>query len=158
MLPEDVLLMMAQLGVAIAGFNGVATALSHGERRNRGRGLIGSILITASAAVTLWSVIPLVLLTTAIDPSLIWRGSSLGWAVYQVGVLLFRARQARRLGFTSSPLANVFRLLSLVAVVLQIWNGFVLGAAWPHIVGVSTSLVIAIASFFVLFHEDAGDA
>lgn len=149
--------MMAQLGVAIAGFSGIATALSRGKRRSRRRGLIGSILITASAAVTLWSVIPLVLLTTAIEPSLVWRGSSLGWAIYQVSVLVFRVRQAREIGLAAGPAVNVLRLLPLVAVILQVWNSVALGAAWPHMVGVSTNLVISIVSFFVLFHEDADE-
>lgn len=63
--------MMAQLGVAIAGFNGVATALSHGERRSRRRSVIESILITSAASIIAWSVIPLVLLTTPLAPSLV---------------------------------------------------------------------------------------
>ncbi len=149
--------MMAQLGVAIAGFNGVATALRHGERRSLRRGVIGSILITSAASMILWSVIPLVLLTTAIDPSVVWRGSSLGWAASQTGLLVFRDRQARKLGLAPNLAANSLRLLSLVTVILQVWNGLVGGAAWPHVVAVATTLVTSVTSFFVLFHEDADD-
>jgi hypothetical protein len=78
--------------------------------------------------------------------------------VYQTGVMAFRARQARQLGLAATPAVHGLRLLIFVAVTLQIWNGFFRGAAWPHVVAVSMSLVIAIASFFVLFHEDAGEA
>ena len=49
MLPEDVLLMMAQLGVAIAGFNGIASALQSRERRTPQRSVIGSILVVGDA-------------------------------------------------------------------------------------------------------------
>lgn len=156
--PEDVLLMMAQLGVAIAGFNGVATALRQGERRSLRRRIGGSILITAAGSVTFWSVVPLVLLTTEIDSSSIWRGSSFGWAAFQVGINVFRNWQARKLGLATSPMVHVFRFLSVLTVILQIWNGFAGGVAWPHVVAVSLSLVVSIVAFFVLFHEDEDDA
>ncbi|MBK7948034.1 MAG: hypothetical protein IPK00_04695 [Deltaproteobacteria bacterium] len=152
--PEDVLLMMAQLGVAIAGFNGVAAALSQGEPRSLRRGVIGSVLITASASVIAWSVIPLVLLTTAMDPGFVWRGSSAGWALSQIGLLVFRDRQARRLAFAPNPVARVLRILALITSALQLWNAAVWAVAWPHVLAVTTSLVIAITAFFVLSHED----
>lgn len=82
--PEDVLLTMAQLGVAIAGFNGVATAPDHGARTGQRRDVIGSVLITSAAAVIVWSVVPLVrtmqafVLTTAALQ--LWNGIALGEA------------------------------------------------------------------------------
>lgn len=151
--PEDVLLMMAQLGVAIAGFNGVATALGHGEPMSPRRNMIGSILITSAAAVVLWSVVPLVLLTTPIAPSAIWRISSLGWAAIQLGLIAFRELQARRIGVAANGWARAMQALILMTTALQLWNGIALGEAWPHVVAVAQSLLVSITAFFNLFHE-----
>lgn len=72
----------------------------------------------------------------------------------QAGLLVFRDRQARALGLAPTSAANALRLLSFATVILQGWNGFVWGAAWPHLVAVATTLIISMASFFALFHED----
>ncbi len=153
MAPEDVLLMMAQLGVATAGFNGVATALGHGEPTSPRRNMIGSILITSAAAVVVWSVIPLVLRTTPIAPSVTWRISSLGWAAMQLGLVVFRELQARRVGVASNRSRRTMQVMILVTAALQLWNGIALGEAWPHVVGVAQSLLVSITAFFILFHE-----
>lgn len=157
MQPDEVLMMMAQLGVAIAGFNGVAHAVSRHERPSARRWVMGSTLITASAAVIGWSVFPLVLLTTAMPAVAVWRISSLGWALTQVGLLVFRQRQAQRMGLASDWLVNALRLLALFTTTLQVGNAFAWGLAWPHVVAVTTNLVIAIAAFFLLFHEDGSE-
>lgn len=151
--PEDVLLMMAQLGVAIAGFNGVATALGHGAQTGQRRGVVGSVLITAAAAVIVWSVVPLVLLTSPIAPTTIWRCSSLGWCVIHVGLVVFRERQGRRLQLAATPSVRTMQSFVLMTAALQFWNGIALGEAWPHVVAVAQSLGVSITAFFMLSHE-----
>ncbi len=48
---DDIRLMMAQLGVAIAGFNGIAAAVDRGKPRSLARRVMSSVLVTAAAAV-----------------------------------------------------------------------------------------------------------
>lgn len=151
--PEDVLLMMAQLGVAIAGFNGVATALGHGARTGPRREVIGSVLITSAAAVIVWSVVPLVLLTAPVAPAVVWRFSSLGWCGVQLGLVVFRERQGRRLQLAATPLVRTMQGFVLMTAALQLWNGIALGEAWPHVVAVAQSLGVSITAFFMLSHE-----
>ena len=156
MQPEDLLTTTAQLGVAIVGFNGIATALSHsrGERRSEWRRITGSILVTAASSVIAWSVIPLVLLSTPLPAPWIWRISSLGWSVYQIAILSYREWQRRKLGLRRPTAAQIVRVPLLAAIGLQLWNGFGTAAAWPHLVGISSSLLVAMTSFFSLVHDE----
>ncbi len=156
MQPEDVLVVMAQLGVAIAGFNGIATALSRsrGERRSEARRVAGSVLVTASTAMIAWSVAPLVLLTTSISPPRVWQMSSLGWAAYQVAITAYRARESRNLGLRLPGAMWIGLAPAFACIGLQIWNGVVAAEAWPHLVGVASSLLVAMTTFFILVHED----
>jgi hypothetical protein len=150
---EDVLLMMAQLGVAIAGFNGIANAVHAGETRTAWHSFASSILVTAAAAVVLWSVVPLVLLTTSLSASRVWQVSSLGWGLYQFAIMIFRYRQGITSGLTPPPLYWAMLPMLMAAVALQVWNGVLGGLAWPHLVGVATSLLVAMVAFFLLVHE-----
>lgn len=151
--PEDVLLMMAQLGVAIAGFNGIASALRSGGRRSRRQEMLGSILVTAAGSVICWSVVPLVLLTTSMTTIRVWQISSLGWAFYQVVILLYRDRQGKKGGLRRSRIYLIFLPMVVAVVVLQAWNGIAGGQAWPHLVGIATSLLLAMTAFFLLVHD-----
>lgn len=152
--PEDVLLMMAQLGVAIAGFSGVASALQLSERRTVRRSLLTSILVVSAASVVVWSVVPLVLLTTGIATPRVWQVASLGWAVWQLTILIYRRQQVRAAGFDLPLTLRFVVTLVSFAIALQLWNVLLSGDAWPHLVGVSTSLLVAITTFFILVHED----
>ena len=146
--------MMAQLGVAIAGFSGIASALQLSERRTVRRRLLMSVLVLAAASVVAWSVVPLVLLTTEIATPRVWQVASLGWAVWQIAILFYRQQQFRAAGL-APPLAIWFSAtLALFVVPLELWNGLLSGDAWPHLVGVATSLLVAMTTFFILVHED----
>ena len=144
---------MAQLGVAIAGFNGIANAVHAGETRTAWHKFASSILVTAAAAVVLWSVVPLVLLATSMSATRIWQVSSLGWGLFQFAIMIFRYKQGINSGLTPPPLYWVMLPLLMAAVALQVWNGLYWGKAWPHLVGVATSLLVAMTAFFLLVHE-----
>lgn len=150
---DDVLLMMAQLGVAIAGFNGIVAAVDRGERRSIERRVMSSVLVTAAASVIAWSVVPLVLLAMSIPAERVWQGSSLGWAAAQTVIMVFRQRQARRLGLVVTRTVAVFMGAVLAALVLQLWNAIFAAQAWPHLVGLAVSLLVAMGSFFLLVHD-----
>jgi hypothetical protein len=158
--PEDVLLMTAQLGVAIAGFSSVASAVSDRQRAagSARRRFANSVLVTSSISAVAWSVIPLVLISAEVAADVVWQIASAGWVAFQGGAAVYRLRETRELGGAPSLSARVFLAPLSVCVALQLWNAVGSSQAWPHLVGVVFSLFVAMVSFFLLAHDDEGAA
>jgi hypothetical protein len=156
---EDVLLMTAQLGVAIAGFSSVASALSDRQRAagSARRRFANSVLVTASISAVVWSVVPLVLLAAEVAAGVVWQISSAGWVTFQGGAAVYRLRETRVLGGAPSLSARIFLAPLSACVALQLWNGASAAQAWPHLVGVVFSLFVAMVSFFLLAHDESAE-
>src|SRR5262245_20435566 len=97
MRPEELLTTLAQLGVAVAGFSGIVVVLAKSPANELpARHSMLDVLLEASFGVVLWSLAPLVMLTTPLAGRTVWQLSSAGWSVQQLGALGARAVQVRR--------------------------------------------------------------
>ena len=151
--PQDLLIVSAELGVAIAGFAGVVSVF--GARRREEWSFVERFrlesLLTASLTTVALALLGLVLLAADVESSSAWRLSSSAWALSAV---FFLSRSYSRLrvalaegGTVSRPYsAAVYGSLGF-AIVLQIWNVVAVGEFWPFFVGLSLGLLCA-ASFF----------
>jgi hypothetical protein len=147
----DLLVTLAQLGVALAGFSGIVVVLgarASGQWSARERQLL-SVLLAASGAVILWSLLPLLLLASELPERRVWLISSGTWAMGQVVVLALRSRQVVRdrgaRGQDRILLVSAF-LGGVAALGVQLVN-LRLTVAWPHLTGVAWHLALSFLVF-----------
>jgi hypothetical protein len=161
MQPEDILTTMAELGVAVTGFSGIVLVL-----RERGRGaspadrLLLSSLLSASAGLVLWALVPLLLLSAHVSERTTWVASSAGWSIHQTIGVFLRIYQVRRFPDQSPGLWFLVPvpLAGLSALALQVANVGWLATAWPHLVGLSWWLVFVFVMFLRLMLVTGDDA
>ena len=159
MQPADLLITLAQLGVAIAGFSGIVVVLAKPAQGTSpvDRTLL-SVLLVSSSGVVIWALTPLVLLSARVSEQTTWIVSSAGWSIQQALALARRAYQLRRSGESAGnlTLAVPLALGGSSALVLQIANVFWIVAAWPHLVALVWWVVLSFIIFLRLMH--AGDS
>jgi hypothetical protein len=150
--PSDLLTTLAQLGVALAGFSGIVVVLgarASGDWSARERQLL-SVLLATSGAVILWSLLPLLLSASQLTDRRVWLLSSGSWAIGQVGILVFRARQLARdpSAFAQDRgLAITAFCGGVAALGVQLVNSFSWGIAWPHLAAVTWHLALSFLVF-----------
>jgi hypothetical protein len=148
----DLLTTLAQLGVAMAGFSGIVVVLgarATGQWSSRERELL-SILLGASGAVVLWSILPLLLLAADLSERRVWLLSSGSWCINQGAVLVVRARGLARdrEAQTQERSLVIFAFLgAIIALAMQLANVIWLGVAWPHLAAVAWQLALSFLVF-----------
>jgi hypothetical protein len=154
---QDLLIVAAELGVAIAGFTGVISVFGSRSRESWSvieRFRIESLLSASLAAVAL-ALLGLALVAADADGSLVWNVSSIAWLAWALvtQIRLFpRFRKARSEGGTISTPYNIAVWAAAATVAaLQIWNIAALHEFWPFFVGLSLNLVPALSFFRRLF-------
>jgi hypothetical protein len=160
--PQDVLLTLAQLGVAVPGFSGIVVVL--GERARNATALGNAfldVLLYGGIGVVLWALVPLVLLSAQLPTETVWIASSAGWSIQQVLIIVLRAYQVRHTSTqTSRPdtvfLAFVF-LGGTILLALQIANVVWLASAWPHLAGLVWWLMLSLVVFLRLMRASRGE-
>jgi hypothetical protein len=123
MRPEELLTTLAQLGEAVAGFSGIVVVLAKSPANELpARHSMLDVLLLASFGVVLWSLAPLVMLTTPLAVGTVWKLSSAGWSVQQFAALAARAVQVRRSPESAPPRNLVVPLAAggLTALALQL--------------------------------------
>jgi len=141
-----------EVAIAMAGFSGIVVAVGR-----RGAGDFSSadqlrlrVLLTASGVAGAFAFAPFILLDTGLEEGLVWRLGTAAQAVWFVGIMLYRRRQALQLGtiFVASPRRLV--AIYLPAIALLMLNTAVLGKAWPYVLGVIVQLFIGFMTFVQL--------
>ena len=157
---DDILILFAELSVALAGFTGVVGAL---DRRGFSRWppmrrAYFANLLAASFLALFWSVLPLVASNAGVAPSRTWGLCSTIWALTMIPVNLMFWRQIRKHD-VGIPLPAVAQTSALaIVVVLQLYNGIALQLSWPFLVAIGLSLGSGAMAFVMIVVSDPEDS
>ncbi len=150
-----------EVAIAIAGFSGIVAAVS---RRNPGGWttvdqLRLRILLTSSGVAGLFSFLPFVLFEASLSPTLAWRIGSAVQALWLLGIMGYRLKQASLMGASEAVRGrgNIVLILSVVVLCSQIINAAFLGLSWIYIVGVVFQLVVGFSIFATLLLGSSRD-
>ena len=146
----DVLASAIEVAIAIAGFAGIVTRLASRSRRgirpdDRMR---FNMLLTASAAALVMCFAPFLVRDAGLAEETMWRFGSALQGLWFCCVPLFRLRQIRTMGLSTTPIGRgqVLGVVGL-AVTAAVANVFWLGQAWPYLLVVCLQLIIAFSAF-----------
>ncbi len=159
---ESILTTTAEVGIAIAGFSGIAAALSgRQEPWSDSDRVRFQMLLRTSMSAVFFSLIPLVLELAKLSGSTLWRASSALWLVYiTVSVAAVSPTMARSAQTDSEPLSRVALTVFLGTLVAQITmqavNAAWLASAWPFVTTVVLSLLLATMYFIRLLRGFLG--
>jgi len=160
MATEDILILFAEVSVALGGFSGVVGVLgprSFAQWSRDHRVLFANLIVGAFAAL-FWSIVPLILLNAGVDPELTWILSSGLWVPFAVPANLVFWKLILVPGRSIPAGAIVQTAALVVVVVLQIWNVVSLRAAWPFLVAISLMLASGATAFVLFVVTDSGSA
>lgn len=144
MSPGDLLLLMVEASLGLAGFAGVVTALSKRNTRELSalyRMSLVNLLATSFGALFL-SLVVLAMLSAGVEEASAWRFASAGGTLVTAyfgarSVQTLLAQLGRRHALRS-PTVWAVNLPLLLVCALQLWNVVSLGEFWPVV-----SLLIA---------------
>jgi hypothetical protein len=142
---EGLLLALAQVGVVVAGFAGVAAALR--QRWTASERVQFQILVVASLAVMFFALLPPILFYVTHDAQLSVRLASGGYGLYVAQVMTRRVRAFRR---ARTPLRTYLWTIVVgptVVLVVMLLNVLLWGAPGIHALGLLPGLYVATAQF-----------
>jgi hypothetical protein len=159
MQPSEALSASAQVAVALAGFAGVVVAFRNGSIHEWSKidKFRLQILLMNSGLPFVLSILGMVLSSTNVDPTLVWRLCSL--FTFVIVILMvprgpgragefargeFRASGAKRSVFYASAIVGVG------ATLLQLYNFIRLQTFWPFFVAIGTFLILGMLQFILL--------
>ena len=153
--PSDALSAAAQIAATLTGFTGVVAVFGSGavhEWPEADRFRL-QLLLTASIVPLVLSLLGLLLLTTDVQPSVIWSACSGVAAALFVATGIRNLRTFRKIG----PQLDVARGSSLIFILtssvgiatclLQIFNMVVWRAFWPFFTVIVAGMLIALVQF-----------
>ena len=162
--PLAALSIYAEVSVALVGFSGIVIAFgrrSHGElSRLESRRLTN--LFACSGLVLVMSLLGIALVHhTRMDASVVWRSGSATLAILGTVWLISDWSIVRRL--TPEEKAGVnryilypFNFLAILALSLQVMNGFLIAEAWPVFIGFTFLITFALQQFVLLIRMGYG--
>jgi Na+-transporting NADH:ubiquinone oxidoreductase subunit NqrD len=141
---EGLLLALAQIGVIVAGFAGVAASLR--QRWAASERVQFQILVVASVAIMFFALLPPVLFYVTHEAQVSVRLASAGYGLYTAQIMTRRVRAFRR---ARTPLRTYLPLVvgPTVVLVLMVLNVALWGAAGVHALGLLPGLYVATAYF-----------
>ena len=146
---EGLLIAVAEIAVAIAGFSGIAAALRHDATRRwseRDRGHFENLLLHSGIAL-FSALVPLIFAARyGIDAEL-WSVSSYSWAGFGVAGIAASVAYDRSRGRSAGWWGITVLLAFLAMVAFQFANGLWLGAFWVYFAGLVFSLAFAFIQF-----------
>ena len=153
---ESALGSLIQVAIAIAGFSGIVAAVG---RRSTGYWTDSDqlrlrILLTASGATLVFGFLPFVLVEL-FELSLVWRLASGVYAIYTVGIAIYRARQLSRSGIHPAAIGlRPWSVLVQVAITAMLVANTVWFASFSaYLLCVLWGLVVAFGAFVTLLVE-----
>ena len=150
---------LAEIAIAIAGFSGVVTALSIRTSQWSDLDKIRiRMLLQASFATVLFSLLPLVLFSTTLQNPTIWVIASSGWLIYMgVSTIPFVVRAIRKASqgpdSFGRPMVALFLGIVGSVFVVQVLNVAILRTAWPHLTAMVGGLFGASIAFLRLIQS-----
>jgi hypothetical protein len=149
---EDILILFAELAVALAGFAGIVGALDRRKFKQWGfeRRLGFSTLIATSFGALLNCVFAMILLNAEIGSNEVWQIAGTFWIFSSLSVNLLLWKRFLKSG-TRVTIAPVAYTVTIgIVVVLQIYNILILQLSWPYLVAVAVLLGSSATAFIQL--------
>ena len=142
---EGLLLTLAQIGVVVAGFAGVAASVH--QRWTASDRVHFQILVVASLAIMFFALLPPILFYVTHDAPLSVGLASAGYGLYLAQVMTRRVRAFRRARTPLRMYLWTLVVMPTVVLVLMLLNVALWRAAGVHAVGLLPGLYVATAEF-----------
>jgi len=147
--PEEFLVLVAPLGVAIAGFSGLVSAFHPQRAWSSAEFVRLQSLVIASLAVTFFALVPVVVLFATADQAEVWRIGSAAQLLYLAQIRIRRLRALHRAGQSWQALAPWYvDVLFYPLLVIDLLNVVLWGTFVPYAAGVVFQLWISSAFFY----------
>jgi hypothetical protein len=157
---EGILIGLAEVAIALAGFSGIVVVLDRGDHPWSDLDRLRlSMLLQVSISCVFLSFLPIFLTIAGVQSASVWSWSSALWLAYMVIVLGYRARSSVSLRGNpdvdlSVKLVLAFMMTTLaIAVLVQLANVAWLRSPWPHVLAVLQGLLIGCVFFVRLLRR-----
>ncbi len=149
---------VAEVGIALAGFSGVVVALGQRSGSPRGFGRLWLLLAQALGAV-IFAFVPLLLEAAGLEPSANWRVTNGALSVFGFSILIGISLEQRllllyprRWGWWGSFGVSLTAISSAIYVLLAIYafGGFPSSGAFLNLLGLVWLLAMASMNFILL--------
>jgi len=160
MMEESILIVIAEISVALAGFSGVAAAFGRRQQRIWSQGERAKLanLLNHSGIALFASLTPLIFAQAGGFDAGLWMVCSLLWvffASFGIGFSIRNLRRARREGASET---FPFSLAGFVALWLfQVGNALIWQMAWPYFLALTGNLAFAFVQFMSLVNPSRDD-
>ena len=152
---QSTLSVAAEIGIGVAGFSSIATAvLSHsrGDQIEVSWIQVRTLLLTSLAIVVL-SYLPMALSASSLSPESIWFIVSGVYAAWVLGTLIIYLGGYRTLSSQAGHkrvLANFVLLLALTSLTLNCLNVAILRDSWPYLAALGCGILVTFSQFISL--------
>lgn len=151
----DLLTVLAELALGVAGFSGVIVALGQKQRTWQLLDKLRiSFLLFNALIVVVFSLTPLGLFSADVDTGYVWLiSSSLFLATFVHVPFSYRAlvRSARSYdGFKSAQIHYMNQAIQVIAAIMLVLNVLYFREVWPHVLSLGLILLLAFIVFFEL--------
>jgi hypothetical protein len=154
---EALLLTIALMAVAVAGFTAVtATLVPPGGAWHPAMRIRQRAIVSTSFNVMFESVAPSIAFAWLGDARASIVVASAGVAVYATGIVIWRGRQFVRAGGNRAPMAIVLFTLGPAATLLFWANALVIGSVAVYALALCIQLAVAVLSFYSLVSAAQG--
>jgi hypothetical protein len=159
---ESILIALAEVAIAIAGFSGIVVALQRRSEAwpsfDRRRFLL---LLEISLSCVFFSLIPILLNLSGASESAVWRYTSGIWLLYILVSLGYKIPQLLRdpsVGGDdfSKAVAAISAATVLVNIAVQVANVGWLASAWPHVLTIMMGMLLSCVLFVRLLRGIMG--
>lgn len=161
---QSTLSMAAEIGIGVAGFSSIATAVLSRTRAEQieTRWVQMRTLLVTSLAVVLLAYLPMVLGASAMSAATIWliaSGIYAAWVFFTVSMFLGGYRALSLQPGHQKYLANVTLVLALTSLTLNCINVVVWQQSWPYLAALGCAVLVTFMQFVSLvrsFWDTAG--
>lgn len=147
----------AEIAIAIVGFGGLVVALNYSRVSTDPLERIKlSVLIGYGAGGLIWSILPIILLTSGVDERIVWRYLSLTFLSMMLVLAGYRIYQARSATGQARFTGPAFSLIALTQMTLLAVNGYVAsGTLFVLALLTNTGIGILVFSQLISVPDDA---
>jgi hypothetical protein len=157
---ESILIVIAEIAAALAGFSGIAATFGRRQERPWSQSERARLanLLNHSGIALFAALVPLVFAQIHGFTPTLWRISSFFWAAFaSIGIAL-RLRWILSQGSTAATRAATLALTGFIALlVFQLCNGLFWQLAWPYLLALVGNLAFAFVMFMGLVNPSEDD-
>ena len=148
----DILMVIAEIAVALAGFAAVVANFSENWTKAKSEQLAN--LLTQSGIALFASMVPLIMSQIRVDEEAgndtVWMVSSACYVFFATSYLVVSLLRSRGRGAGARAVDRVFLLTFFVAIGAQIYNLYIGAQGWIYLLALLLSLAYAFVSFTLL--------